>query len=329
MSRIVNATDQSIKEAARIIKAGGLAAFPTETVYGLGANALDGRAVAKIFAAKGRPQFNPLITHFADIEPIGDYAKMEETANILAHHFWPGPLTMIVPRKEGCAISQLVSAGLPTLAVRVPSHRVARDLINAAGVPICAPSANISGTLSPTTPEHVAESLGDKADIILAGGLCEGGLESTVVDLSAQEPVILRPGLITAEDISSVLERNVSYDFGEGKEIKSPGQILKHYAPSISMRMNAIDLAPGEALLAFGPDKFMGIKSGGAAKDLPETQRRNLSEKGDLYEAAANLFAMLHALDRPEHSGIAVMAVPDEGLGVAINDRLKRAASSR
>ena len=301
--------------------------MPTETVYGLAANALDGVAVAKVFEAKGRPSFNPLITHFANARDIEPYAHMDERARMLAHRFWPGPLTMILPRKESSKISDLVTAGLETIAVRVPSHPVARDLIAAAGVPVAAPSANKSGSLSPTSADHVADSLGSAVDLILAGGASEVGLESTVIDLSGDQPVILRPGGITAEELADVLELDVTYDLGEGKDVKSPGQLLKHYAPTIPVRLSAIDIEPGEALLAFGSTKFMGIKGGGAATSLPETQIRNLSEDSDLHEAASNLFAMLRALDRPEHKAIAVMSIPDQGLGIAINDRLKRAAS--
>ena len=325
---IKTVTSQTIQEAADIIKSGGLVGMPTETVYGLAANALDGKAVAKVFEAKGRPSFNPLITHFAKAEDVAAFAEMDEAAKTLAYHFWPGPLTMILPRKENAGISELVTAGLETIAVRVPAHPAARDLIKAAGVPIAAPSANKSGTISPTTPDHVADSLGDAVDMILAGGASEVGLESTVIDLSGETPVILRPGGITAEQISEVLERDVAYDLGESKDVKSPGQLLKHYSPNIPVRLNAVDLEPDEALLAFGSVKFMGIKGGGAAKDLPEEQRKNLSEEGDLHEAAANLFSMLRALDQPVFTRIAVMAIPDQGLGVAINDRLKRAASS-
>jgi L-threonylcarbamoyladenylate synthase len=326
-TRIVSATDESIQNAASIIRYGGLVAFPTETVYGLGANALDGKAVAGIFEAKGRPQFNPLIVHVPDAKEARKYVVFDKKAEALAHHFWPGPLTLILPRSADCAVSELASAGLPTLAVRVPSHKVAQKLLRACGVPIAAPSANRSGEPSATAPMHVDESLPDGVDLILAAGPCEVGLESTVLDLSGPSPLILRPGLVTAEDIEEILEEKVDYDFGDSDKPKSPGQLLKHYAPAIPVRLKAIDLKPGEALLGFGSIKFMGIKGGGAAKDLPDTMLRNLSEEGDLTEAAANLFAMLRALDKPEHKGIAVMAVPETGLGIAINDRLRRSAS--
>ncbi|MCB1562170.1 MAG: threonylcarbamoyl-AMP synthase [Alphaproteobacteria bacterium] len=326
--RIKTANPETIKEAASLLNAGKLVALPTETVYGLGANALDGEAVARIFEAKGRPAFNPLISHFYTAEQVREQADMDERARLVAHHFWPGPLTLILPRKKSSTISELVTAGLETLAVRVPAHKTAQALLKSAGIPIAAPSANVSGTLSPTTPAHVAASLGDKVDLILAAGPCAVGLESTVLDLSGPAPLILRPGAITAEDIEHVLGVAVPYATCEvGQAPKSPGMVLKHYAPETKIRLNAIDLEPGEALLAFGSDKFMGIKGGGAAKDLPGSMRRNLSENADLHKAAANLFAMLKELDRPgEHKAIAVMAIPDTGLGVAINDRLRRAA---
>lgn len=326
-TEILQATDINIAKAAQHIKAGGLVAFPTETVYGLGANALSGSAVAKIFEAKGRPSFNPLITHFLNAEDVESHAHLSEDAVKLAHYFWPGALTMILPRKVDCELSDLVSAGLPSVACRVPAQKIARQLIRQAGVPIAAPSANASGSISPTAPFHVMDSLGGKLEIILAGGTCEIGLESTVVDMSGDRAVVLRPGSVTPEELSNVLGYEVGIDLGDHDKPKSPGQLLKHYAPSIPVRLNAVDLEKGEALLAFGSDKFMGIKGGGAAKNLPDSARMNLSEEGDLYEAASNLFAMLRKLDRKEHKAIAVMAVPNTGIGIAINDRLRRAAN--
>ena len=329
------ANDQSIEEAAALLCDSGLVAMPTETVYGLAANALDGQAVSRIFEAKGRPQFNPLIVHVADALDAAKYVVMDDRVKTVADHFWPGPLTLILPRKEGCKISELVSAGLPTLAIRVPRHKVTQKLLKACGVPLAAPSANRSGSLSPTSPVHVADSLGDSltngVDMILAAGPSEVGLESTVLDLSGDVPAVLRPGAVTAEEIAEVLGEEVVYDYAEAtsdKDVKSPGQLLKHYAPETPLRLGAIDLNKGEALLAFGSDQFMGIKGGGAAKDLPEEMRRNLSAEGDLHEAAANLFAMLKALDQAGAGAIAVMNIPDTGLGIAINDRLKRAASA-
>ena len=324
--RLAAADAGTIEDAAAILRAGGLVAFPTETVYGLGANARDGKAVAKIFAAKGRPQFNPVIVHVADMAAAEQLVVMNDAARTVAKTFWPGPLTLILPRRPDCAVSELCSAGLPTLAVRVPSHPVARDLLLAAGVPLAAPSANKSGSISPTTPALVARSLGADVDMILAAGPCKVGLESTVLDLSGDVPVVLRPGAVSAEEIGTLLGIDVGYDHGDHDRPKSPGQLLRHYAPSRPLRLNAVDVAPGEALLAFGPDKFMGIRGGGAAKDLPDTALRNLSENRDLHEAAANLFRMIAELDRAEHTAIAVMNVPDTGLGIAINDRLRRAA---
>lgn len=330
MPRLLEANPAAISEAAALLLAGKLVAIPTETVYGLGANALDGVAVAKIFAAKGRPQFNPLIVHVTDTPSAEHYVIMNDQARRMAARFWPGPLTMILPRIPNCKISDLCSAGLPTLAIRVPAHPVAQAVIAAAGVPVAAPSANASGTISPTTPMHVLESLGDAVDMILAAGPCTVGLESTVLDLSGDTPVVLRPGAISAAEIADVLECPVDYDRGDhGGKVKSPGQLLAHYAPSIPMRLNAVDVGDEEVLLAFGSLSFMGLKKGGFAKSLPATRLRNLSEQGDLYEAAANLFRMMRELDRPENTRIAVMNIPDQGIGIAINDRLRRAAAGR
>jgi L-threonylcarbamoyladenylate synthase len=328
MPRLKEANQAAIAEAAAMLLEGRLVAIPTETVYGLGANALDGVAVAKIFAAKGRPQFNPLIVHIANTEAAEKYVVMSDAARRVAARFWPGPLTMILPRRPDCPVSDLCSAGLPTLALRVPAHPVAQALILKSGLPIAAPSANRSGTISPTTPMHVLESLGDMVDFILASGPCTVGLESTVLDLSGNVPVVLRPGAITAEEISAVLDCAVGYDLGDhGNDVRSPGQLLKHYAPSIPLRLNAVDVGPGESLLAFGSLKFMGVRGGGFAKDLPANRLRNLSEQGDLYEAAANLFRMMRDLDKDGASGLAVMNIPDQGVGIAINDRLRRAAA--
>lgn len=316
----------AIAEAAEILQNGGLVAMPTETVYGLAANALDGEAVARIFAAKGRPAFNPLIIHVPDLQAAQNLVEFNAPALEAANAFWPGPLTLILPRKADCPVSDLAGAGLPTLAVRVPGHPIAQELLRAAGLPLAAPSANKSGSLSPTTPAHVADSLGDAVDLILAAGPCKVGLESTVLDLSGDAPLILRPGAITAEDLSEAMGIPVRHAQGDADAPKSPGLTLRHYAPDTKMRLRAIDLEPGEALLAFGPTRFMGIKGGGAAKDLPDHMRRNLSESGDLHEAAANLFAMLKDLDKAGATRIAVMPVPEIGLGIAINDRLNRAA---
>ncbi|NQZ14296.1 MAG: threonylcarbamoyl-AMP synthase [Alphaproteobacteria bacterium] len=330
MSQIKTANKETIKKAADLIRSGEIVVLPTETVYGLGANALDGQAVAKIFAAKNRPSFNPLITHVSSIEQAETLVDMSVDAKAVAREFWPGPLTLILPRKEEAGVSDLVSAGLETLAVRMPAHPVARELIEEAGVPIAAPSANSSGEPSATTPRHVKDSLGERAPFILAAGSCDVGLESTVLDMSGDVPVVLRPGCVTAEDLKPLLG-DVAYDLGKdkGEDVKSPGQLLKHYAPSIPVRLRAVEVKEGEALLAFGSLKFMGVEGGGAAKDLPDHALRNLSEASDLHEAAANLFTMLRDLDVPENTGIAVMDIPDTGVGIAINDRLSRAAQGR
>lgn len=326
--RMVSASEDSIKQAAAYLNDGKLVAIPTETVYGLGANALDGEAVARIFAAKGRPQFNPLIVHVPDVAAAEKLVVLNDHSKAVASQFWPGPLTMILPRREDCPVSELCSAGLPTLAVRVPAHKAAQALLKEAGVPVAAPSANRSGHISPTTPQHVHDSLGDNVDMILAAGACQNGLESTVLDLSGETPVVLRAGHVSAEEISDVLGIDVAYELEASETPKSPGQLLRHYAPRVPVRLNAVEVLDGEALLAFGSIKFMGRKSGGAASDMPETALRNLSESADLHEAAANLFRMMHDLDRPEHKAIAVMNIPDQGLGIAINDRLKRAAAA-
>lgn len=320
MSRIVSATHDHIAEAADILKNRGLVGMPTETVYGLAANALDGEAVAKIFEAKGRPSFNPLIIHVADMRQAMQYGEMGEYAQLLVNAFWPGPLTLIVPRKKNSGISELATAGLDTIALREPAHPIAQGLIKTSGLPIAAPSANKSGSLSPTTPAHVHDSLGDAVDMILAAGPCAVGLESTVLDVSGSVPVILRPGAITAEQIGEVLDMGVEIAANETEAPKSPGMLLKHYAPNTPIRINAIDVQDGEALLAFGSDKFM------VAHDFPAEMKRNLSEGQDLYEAAANLFSMLKELDQCNAKRIAVMAIPQTGIGIAINDRLSRAA---
>lgn len=324
---ILAASPDAITRAATLIRDGGLVAFPTETVYGLGADACNGRAVARIFEAKGRPSFNPLISHILNADHAANFGVFDARAREIAEAFWPGPLTLLLHRRVDCPASDMVSAGLPSIALRAPAHPVAQALIKSSGTAIAAPSANKSGEVSPTTPAHVADSLGAAVDIILADGACAVGLESTVLDLTRETPVIVRAGAITAEDIAALTGQPVSYDLGDKEKPSSPGQLLRHYAPRIPVRMNAIDLDPGEALLAFGSDKFMGVRGGGAAANLPEQSRMNLSESRDLHEAAANLFHMLRALDTPAHKGIAVMAIPETGIGIAINDRLRRAVA--
>ncbi|MGB0085446.1 MAG: L-threonylcarbamoyladenylate synthase [Rhodomicrobiaceae bacterium] len=307
-----------IEEAARIIRAGGLVAFPTETVYGLGANALDGEAVARIFEAKGRPRFNPLIVHVALQEDVERLAIFDDDARRLAAAFWPGPLSLVLLRQPDAPLSDLVSAGLPTVALRFPAHEVARALIQAAGVPIAAPSANPSGRVSPTTAEHVVADLGGKVDMILDGGPCAEGLESTIVSLAGSEPVLLRAGAVPRGQIEEVLGRKLAEPKPDTKP-QAPGMLASHYAPHARLRLNAPAPKPGEAFLGFGSD------SGNGDGDT----RLNLSEVGNLREAAANLFAYLRLLDRKDVDSIAVAPIPEEGLGEAINDRLRRAAAPR
>jgi len=305
------ADPEAIAEAAAIVRRGGLVAFPTETVYGLGADAGSDRAVAAIFAAKERPRFNPLIVHAPDLAAAKHFVEFAPLAQNLAERFWPGALTLVLPRKADAPLSLLVSAGLDTVAIRVPDSPIAQRLLAAAGVPIAAPSANASGEVSPTTAEHVCQSLGDKVELILDGGPTRLGLESTVIGFESGRAVLLRPGAISRTRIEAVtgpLQR------ASEETIAAPGQLASHYAPRAKLRLNATTAVAGEALLAFGAVH-------GAA--------RNLSEKGDLEEAAANLFAMLRALDALNPRGIAVMPIPDHGLGEAINDRLKRAAAPR
>ena len=313
---IRRADEAAVLEAAALLRAGRLVAFPTETVYGLGADATDDRAVAAIFAAKGRPRFNPLIVHAADPEAAEALVAFDQRARDVAARFWPGPLTLVLPRRPGCPVSLLCSAGLDTLAVRVPAHPLARRLLRASSRPVAAPSANPSGRVSPTTAAHVAESLGDKVALILDGGPCAVGLESTVLDLSEPQPLLLRPGGVTGEALEDLLGPLAAA--GAGAVPKSPGQLDSHYAPALPLRLDAAEVRPDEALLAFGPE----VPAGAAAT-------LNLSPTSDLSEAAAKLFAALRALDRPELKAIAVMPIPDEGLGQAINDRLRRAAAPR
>ena len=302
------ASPAHIAEAAHILRAGGLVALPTETVCGIAADATQGEAVARIYESKGRPSFNPLIVHIADQSWAEDLAQTDETFRVLARAFWPGPLTLILKRKPTAAISKLVSAGLESVAVRMPDHPVARDVLHAVGRPLAAPSANPSGMLSPTRAEHVKGLA--HVDLILDGGPCRAGLESTVVDLTLKQPAVLRPGPVTRDMLEKVIG-----PLGEGEKniLKSPGQMASHYAPRLPLRMNVIQPEKAEAWLGFGT-------CSGAAL--------NLSPTGDLVEAAANLFDFLHRLDDAgRFSGIAVAPVPEEGLGAAINDRLRRAAT--
>jgi L-threonylcarbamoyladenylate synthase len=314
----LSAEPEDIEEAARLLRGGALVAFPTETVYGLGGDATSERAVAAIFAAKGRPRFNPLISHLAASEQAAEFAELDERAREVAARFWPGPLTLVLPRRRDCAIALLAGAGLDTVALRVPAHALAHALLKAVGRPIAAPSANRSGRVSPTTASHVREELGDRIAAILDGGPCAIGLESTVLDLSAGRPTLLRPGGIPVEALEAAIGPVDRPRPGGADAPRSPGMLESHYAPALALRLDAVAALPGEALLAFGANPPSGFAEIGW-----------LSRAGDLVEAAANLFAALRALDRPGFSGIAVMPIPEHGLGAAINDRLRRAAAPR
>lgn len=313
-----------------MLQDGDIAALPTETVYGLGADAGNSAAVDKIFAAKGRPDFNPLIVHVSDTAMARDFAVFNPTADLLAQTYWPGPLTFILPLKTDAKIAPNVTAGLKTVGVRMPASEVTRQIIKSLGRPVAAPSANRSGSLSPTKPEHVARSLGENVGVIVTGGKSDVGLESTIIDLTGDTPVLLRAGFVTADAIERLIGQKVLDNTQKRVEDapSAPGQLLKHYAPKTPLRLNAVDIEQGEALLAFGSVKFMGIKSGGHVRDLPASHYMNLSETGDLAEAASNLFLMLHALDQLDAKSIAVMNIPNTGIGHAINDRLARAAES-
>jgi L-threonylcarbamoyladenylate synthase len=311
----VQASQETIEGAAAALRAGRLIAFPTETVYGLGADATNARAVAEVFAAKGRPRFNPLIVHVPDRAAAAMLAEFGESAHRLAAAFWPGALTLVLPQRTGSPIAELTTAGLDTIAVRVPAHAVAAALLNAAGRPIAAPSANRSGHVSPTTAAHVEADLGNRLAMVLDGGPTRLGLESTVVDVSGAKPYVLRLGGIARAALADVLGYPVALAAALTCRPTSPGMLLRHYAPATPLRLEARAVARGEALLAFGAP-------------LPPHAGPvfNLSSSGDLLEAAANLFAGLRHLDAAGAAGIAVMPIPEEGLGEAINDRLRRAA---
>lgn len=340
-AKLISPDIAGIAHAVDILRAGEVVVFPTETVYGLGADARSGAGVAQIFLRKGRPSFNPLIVHINSRVDAEIFSIFDSRARLVADTFWPGPLTLILPLRPGqTQIDPLVTAGLDTVAVRVPAHKIPRDLIAALGGAIAAPSANKSGTLSPTTPLHVMSSFGDDSPPIIAGGATRAGVESTILDLSVSNPVILRTGSITPDDLAPILgtiPAVVSDIYDETGRPKSPGLLLKHYAPRTKIRLRAIDVLPDEAVLAFGSTRFLGMRSNnllrqersGFVRDMIHPDRfRNLSETGDLVEAAANLFKMLHDLDGTNASCIAVMDIPSIGLGLAINDRLYRAAQS-
>lgn len=312
-TQLLTADPAGIMVAARLLQGGALVAFPTETVYGLGGDARLGQAVAAIYAAKGRPQFNPLIVHVPDIETAQLYAEWSDTADRLARAFWPGPLTLVLPLRADSGLSSLVTAGLNSVAIRIPAHPVAQSLLRAFNGPLAAPSANPSGRISPTQAAHVANGLSGRIKAILDGGPCAVGVESTILGLTGT-PTLLRPGGLPSEAIRAALTTPLKTRADTGA-ITAPGQLASHYAPNAKVRLNAHSLQPGEALLGFGPN-------------CPDATL-NLSPSGDLTEAAANLFDHLHQLDAQGATIIAVSPIPAHGLGIAILDRLHRAAAPR
>lgn len=325
-TRVLPPCAAAIDEAAQILRAGGLVAFPTETVYGLGTDAQNGEAVARLYAAKGRPAFNPLIAHVSDLAGARRLAMFDRVAERLAGAFWPGPLTLVLPQASHCPVAPLATAGLDSIAVRVPAHAVAQAMLRAFGGPVVAPSANRSGHVSPTTAAHVLADLGGRIDLVVDAGPTEVGLESTIVACLGGLPVLLRPGGVTRGAIEEVLQMPLASssaaddDRASGEAPLAPGQSTVHYAPRARLRLDAAAVHPGEALLAFGE---LPSGAGNAIATL------NLSGCGDLIEAAANLFSHLRALDASGAAAIAVMTLPAHGLGEAINDRLKRAAEPK
>jgi L-threonylcarbamoyladenylate synthase len=315
-TRVLKADSQAIEVAARCLSAGGLVAFPTETVYGLGADAGNGEAVARLYAAKGRPAFNPLIAHVPDDATARKLGRFDADAERLAAAFWPGPLTLVLPRLPDAAIADLALAGLDSVAVRVPAHPVAHALLQAFGGPVVAPSANRSGHVSPTSAAHVLADLRGRIDMVIDAGPCPVGVESTIVACLGT-PTLLRPGGVERADIERVLGHALDEAPAEPDAPLAPGMLASHYAPKARLRLDAQAAQPGEALLAFGPaPAFAG-------------PTLNLSPRGDLIEAATNLFSHLRALDASGAATIAVMTLPQDGLGEAINDRLTRAAAPK
>lgn len=324
-TQILPASPKAIAQAAHRLAAGGVVAFPTETVYGLGADATNPQAVARLYVAKGRPAFNPLIVHLPDAAAAQEIGDFDAAARQLAARFWPGPLTLVVPRAVACPVAELATAGLDTIALRVPAHALAQALLAAFGGPVVAPSANRSGHVSPTTAAHVLADLDGRIDLILDGGACPVGIESTIVACLGSQPRLLRPGGVPREAIEAVLGAPLAEPSPRTEDTteapRAPGMLASHYAPRADLRLDALAVRPGEALLAFGPALPDGADGARAV--------RNLSARGDLVEAAANLFAQLRALDASGAGVIAVVPIPNEGLGVAINDRLRRAAAPR
>ena len=323
-TQILPAGEAAVTAAARILAEGGLVAFPTETVYGLGADAANPAAIARLYQAKGRPAFNPLIAHVGELSAARQIAGFDATALALAEAFWPGPLTLVLPKTPDCAVADLATAGLDTVAIRIPAHPVARDILRVFGGPVVAPSANLSGHVSPTTAAHVQSDLAGRIDLIVDGGAVAVGVESTIVGCFL-EPMLLRPGGVPRAGIERLLGRALvqppeDTDSDNGQPL-APGMLASHYAPRTKVRLNAVALEPGEALLAFGLGAISGIDAASTVM--------NLSERGDLAEAAANLFGYLRTLDTKGAHTIAVMPIPHDGLGEAINDRLRRAAVGR
>jgi L-threonylcarbamoyladenylate synthase len=316
-TRVLKAASASIEAAARCLGQGGLVAFPTETVYGLGADARNGEAVARLYAAKGRPVFNPLIAHIADADAAWRLGRFDATAEKLAAAFWPGPLTLVLPKRPDCAVADLALAGLDSVAVRVPAHPVAHALLESFGGPVVAPSANRSGHVSPTSAAHALADLRGRIDMVLDGGPCTVGVESTIIACLG-EPTLLRPGGVARETIERVLGLALALPAVAQEAPPAPGMLSSHYAPKARLRLEAEAPRAGEAFLAFGPNAP-------AASGIS----LNLSPRGDLIEAAAQLFSHLRALDASGAARIAVMKVPHDGLGEAINDRLARAAAPK
>ena len=310
-TRVIPADEAGIAEAVSLIRRGQPVAVPTETVYGLAADASWDQAVAAIYAAKRRPAFNPLIVHVGDLTMAAEIASLPPLALRLAESFWPGPLTMVLKRRDDARIARLATAGLPTVALRMPAHPVIRALIGATGKPLAAPSANASGAISATRAEHVAHSLAGRVPLVLDGGATEVGIESTIIAIEADRLRLLRPGGLTVDALEAVAGAPI--EVGAGDAIESPGQLSSHYAPGKPLRLGAVRAEPGEFLIGFG--EIAGATS--------------LSPRGDLVEAAARLFDLLHRADASDARGIAIAPVPDVGLGRAINDRLKRAAAPR
>ena len=323
-TEIVPADEAVVARAARTLAEGGLVAFPTETVYGLGADATNPAAVARLYQAKGRPSFNPLIAHVDSLEAARAIGDLNPDAIALARAFWPGPLTLVVPKAPHCSVAELATAGLDTVALRVPAHPVAQAMLAALGKPVVAPSANLSGHVSPTTASHVAADLSGRIDLIIDGGPVEVGVESTIVGCFAQ-PMLLRPGGVPRAEIERALGRPLVQPPADAEQATAqplaPGMLASHYAPRTRVRLDAFRVEPGEALLGFGPATIAGADAATAVM--------NLSASGDLAEAAAHLFGYLRALDTSGATAIAVMPIPADGLGEAINDRLRRAAVAR